>query len=347
MKRWLPLLIPFVLIILISMKGSEGLAFFDWTRKALKATGRDPVTGLLSAQVWGSKPSSASGQDGGFSSYDPDRGKERTILPKGTISALEAVRQYQAPSSGYQIPSTPEFKAPTYNRAEMLQMARTKAGLVIDPQIEALQRALENARQQLAAHRERFGEGYRVAQEGLRQQGQQYQREGSELMSRRGLYDSGMAADLANRIQREQMARGERLSGEHARSLSDLADYESLYGRQTDEQIAGLEARRGEWEKSIMDEMEQAAFQRQMAEQEMAMRLWQAQLQAQQAAARQAAQPRGPDYQQMLLDEAYRQLLQGATPTSLAPQYRYALGWNPWAAQMQQYSNPYDWTAPQ
>ena len=60
-------------------------------------------------------------------------------------------------------------------------------------------------------------------------------------MARRGLYDSGMAVDLANRIQRQTAEHGLKLENEQARILADLAEYLATRERATTEEIQGLE----------------------------------------------------------------------------------------------------------
>jgi len=188
-----------------------------------------------------------------------------------------------------------QWEMPTFNRDQMRDMARRRASLIIDPQIEALQRAIEQARVSAEAQRGEVQAGYRIAQEDLERMGQQHQREGAERMQRRGLYDSGMAIDMAGRIDKGTREGAERLGTEKARALGAIAGDLALQERHTEEQRGGLAARRGEWEADLLAQMEQQAFQNHMAEQEMGLRIWQANLAAQQAAARQAAaQVAGP-----------------------------------------------------
>lgn len=240
----------------------------------------------------------------------------------------------------YKAPKKPKPKIPTLSLDEMMDIINRRVGLMIDPQIEGLRRGIEEERR---AHESRVGEtkaGYEEARGQLEKMAQAHQRQGADTMARRGLYDSGMAIDLANRIQRQTAEHGLKLENEQARILADLAEYLATRERATTEEIQGLEGRRGEWAQSLLAEMqqqersrkdslEQQAFENWLAEQAMQHQIWQSN-QAAKASASRASAPSGPNYNDILkqlelqailsLPQAQQQqyLLMG--PQALAPQ---------------------------
>jgi hypothetical protein len=214
-----------------------------------------------------------------------------------------------APSS-FNMPSFEPPPVPMLSLDEMMDIINRRVGLMIDPQIEGLRRGIEEER---GAHERRVGEtkeGYQEARGQLVKMGQQAQREGASSMVKRGIYDSGMAMDLANRIQRQTAEHGLKLENEQARILADLAEYLATRERHTTEQIEGLEGRRGEWVQSLLDEMqrqerdrqdrlEQQAFENWLSQTAMEQQIWQAN-QAAAAAASRGSAPSGPNYNDIL-----------------------------------------------
>ena len=217
----------------------------------------------------------------------------------------------------YKAPKKPKPKIPTLSLDEMMDIINRRVGLMIDPQIEALRRGLEEER---LAHERRVGDvgaSYEKAREQLRKTGQQQQREGASSMRKRGLYDSGIALDLANRIQRQISGRQAELESEQARALSELADYLALRERQIGDEIKEFEGQRGQWSQSLLDEMqqqersrkdslEQQAFENWLAEQAMQHQIWQSNQAARAAAARSGGAPRAPTFKD-ILDQAMMQ----------------------------------------
>lgn len=214
-----------------------------------------------------------------------------------------------APSS-FNMPSFEPPPVPMLSLDEMMDIINRRVGLMIDPQIEGLRRGIEEER---VAHESRVGEtkaGYEEARGQLEKMAQAHQRQGADTMARRGLYDSGMAVDLANRIQRQTAEHGLKLENEQARILADLAEYLATRERHTTEQIEGLEGRRGEWVQSLLDEMqqrerdrqdrlEQQAFENWLSQTAMEQQIWQAN-QAAAAAASRGSAPSGPNYGDIL-----------------------------------------------
>lgn len=211
-----------------------------------------------------------------------------------------------APSS-FNMPSFEPPPVPMLSLDEMMDIINRRVGLMIDPQIEGLKRGIEEER---VAHESRVGEtkaGYEEARGQLEKMAQAHQRQGADTMARRGLYDSGMAVDLANRIQRQTAEHGLKLENEQARVLADLAEYLATRERATTEEIQGLEGRRGEWVQSLLDEMqrqerdrqdrlEQQAFENWLSQTAMEQQIWQ----ANQAARARGSAPSGPNYGDIL-----------------------------------------------
>lgn len=197
----------------------------------------------------------------------------------------------------FNMPSWEPPQVPMLSLDEMMDIINRRVGLMINPQVEGLRRGIEEER---GAHERRVGEtkeGYEEARGQLQKMGEQQQREGASSMRKRGLYDSGLAMDLANRIQRQVGEHGLKLENEQARVLADLAEYLSTRERHTEEQIQGLEERRGEWSQSLLEEMErqerdrrdrleQQAFENWLSQTAMEQQIWQANQAAQAAASR-------------------------------------------------------------
>ena len=254
----------------------------------------------------------------------------KTFAPKVAQNEFQPAFIFSQPLSGggggggggggaatYKAPKKPKPKIPTLSLDEMMDIINRRVGLMIDPQIEALRRGLEEER---LAHERRVGDvgaSYEKAREQLRKTGQQQQREGASSMRKRGLYDSGIALDLANRIQRHIGERQAELESEQARALSELADYLALRERQIGDEIKEFEGQRGQWSQSLLDEMqrqersrkdslEQQAFENWLAEQAMQHQIWQSNQAARAAAARSGGAPRAPTFKD-ILDQAMMQ----------------------------------------
>jgi len=138
---------------------------------------------------------------------------------------------------------------------EMMEIVNRRAELMTQPKIDALGRQLEE--EQLSGER-RKGELESDYQRALRDlEGQQMgaQQITSQAMARRNVYDSGMAADLANRIARSGMQMGLQLSQEQSRVLADLAEYLDLRTRHTNEEITELMGYRGQMAADLLAEM--------------------------------------------------------------------------------------------
>lgn len=315
MRRWLLLLIPFVLFILIT-KGSENVSTLkSWWGKVTQA----PTWGDFSWPELSGHPKHETTP----SYYDPARGRERTILPQrpAPFSATVTHERVASPQ-GYNLPQFQMPDIPMMSLDDMMKIINRRVDLLINPQIEGLRRGIEEER---AAHGRRVGEtraGYEEVREGAVRGGQESQRMGASAMRKRGIYDSGMAQDLAKQIQASTREAGLKIDTEQARALADLSEYLNLRERHTEEQIQGLMGQRGEWAQSLLDEMqqqqqsrqdmlEQRAFENWLAQQQMQHQIWR-QNQAAMAAAQQAAQPQTPgwsDLEEQMRMAAYNNLM--------------------------------------
>jgi len=212
---------------------------------------------------------------------------------------------------------------------EMMEIVNRRVGLMVDPEIEALTRALEEA--YLAAERQRGGvsAGYEQAMQDLERMTQGAYRAGSETMVRRGLYDSGLAQDVATRVGQEGQRLGAQIGGERARALAnieaDLAQREKF----TTEQKASLEKRRGELAADLLAELQryqdELAFNQALALRQQAL---QEQL-GQWRMSQPTATYREPDYEAVLANQAYQKLLEGAGFSALTPEEQWAIGYKP------------------
>lgn len=255
---------------------------------------------------------------------------------------LKSLSQASRASVGGYAPSTfklgepPKPEVPMLTLDEMMDIINRRVGLLVDPQIEALRRNLEEEK---AAHKSRVGEtraSYEEAREQLQKMGQEHQRQAASTMRKRGIYDTGLAMDLSNRLQRQTSEHGAKLETELARVLDDLAEYIATRERHIGEQIEGLEGRRGEWAQSLLEEMEsrerdrrdrleQQAFENWLAQQSMAHQVWQANQQARAAAARASASTsRGPSFQDILDQMKLQYML-----TNMSPEERFIYATSP------------------
>ena len=236
----------------------------------------------------------------------------------------------QAPTTG--VPSA-EPAVPMMSLDEMMEIINRRVGLMIDPQVEGLERGREEERLGVQRQEGAVRAGFQEAHETARRMGQEGQRAGASTMRKRGIYDSGMAQDLSRRIQSQTAEAGIKLDTEQARALGDLAEYLNLRERHTEEQIQGLMGQRGEWAQSLLDEMhqqqqsrqdmlEQRAFENWLSQTAMEHQIWQAN-QAQRAAAARSrtTSPSGPSYQDII-----QQLqLQALMSMPQEEQFQYAL----------------------
>ena len=278
---------------------------------------------------------------GGYSKPFPNYGSAN-VKPTPRVSSQSSTLAFAPTYSGsggmsaaqYKLPAQPKPEIPMLSLDEMMDIINRRVGLMIDPELEALRRGLEEAR---LSHQRQVGgvtSGYEEARQQLGKMGEQHQREGASTMRRRGIYDSGLAMDLANRLQRQTAQHGAKLETEQSRVLTDLAEALALHEKQTDKQVQALEGRRGDLAQSLLDEMqqqerarkdqlEQKAFENWMAQQSMQHQIWQANQQAaaRAAASRASSAQQAPSYNNILDQFKIQALL--SMPQE--QQYQYAL----------------------
>lgn len=239
--------------------------------------------------------------------------------------------------------SMPSFKPPeipTLSLDEMMDIVNRRVDLLINPRLESTRRQLEE--EKVAGERVKgdIQAGWKDAKENVKKTGEEYQREGSSTMRKRGIYDSGMAVELSNQIQRTMMDQGAKVDTEQARALGDLAEYLLLRERHTNEEINELMGQKGEWAASLLDEMhskerdrkdrlEQQHFENWLQQQAMAFEI----ARANRPSGPQG--PQGPNYSDLMTQMKFEALqkFQKFGMRGLSEHDRYMLGWDPFSTQ--------------
>ncbi len=180
-------------------------------------------------------------------------------LTKVPVTVAAASGAGISPGAGAAMPAytpPPMPSTPVYSLDELIAQAQRKADLMVDPQIAAIRRSIEEA--QLAGERQRAGAslGYEQAQEDLRQQAQTAQRTASQEAIRRGTYGAGLQEDVSTRLRIQEQRANTMLGKEYARALEDIASQVALYERQAGQSILDLEANRANYMQSMLDELE-------------------------------------------------------------------------------------------
>jgi hypothetical protein len=140
---------------------------------------------------------------------------------------------------------------------EMMDIINRRTELATQPRVEALERSLEE--QKLSGEKQ-IGDvtaGYERAKEDLGRQGNLAQQQGSRIMAARGIYDSGLAVDLANRIGRQTQQFGFQLGEEQARQLADISELLHLQTRHTMEEIQGIMGEKALMAQTMLDDLRQ------------------------------------------------------------------------------------------
>ena len=212
----------------------------NWTQNQQAQTGYiyDPVANLQPIQQQGH--------------YSPTGSSGSAPAASGTSE------QYQRPEFTPTSPGGFEGTMPSpqlMSMEEMMDIVNRRADLAYDSQISARERALE---EEMLSGERRRGEveaGYDTAKEDLRKAAQGFQRDTSETMRRRNIYDSGLAAEMSNRIYQSMLQSNMNISMEQARVLADLAEYLDLRTRHSNEEIQQLMGDKALFAESLLDEM--------------------------------------------------------------------------------------------
>lgn len=172
----------------------------------------------------------------------------------GSPSYQEGQHPYPYQPQTFQ-PHTPQPELMSLE--DMMDVVNRRTELATQPRIDALERSLEE--QQLSGQ-QRAGavqEAYMSSLDDLRKYQQSMQQQGARQMAARGIYDSGLAMDLSNRIASNAMNLGFELGQEQARVLADLAEYLDLQQRHTNEEIQGIMGEAALMAQTMLDEMHQ------------------------------------------------------------------------------------------
>ena len=205
--------------------------------------------------------------------YDPVGGDPaRDPVPSPEDEAMQ--QQYKSPTqrkvferTGYQ-PQMPEPEMMTLD--EMMDIAERRAKLATQPQVEALERGLEEQELEAEQYMGEVERAYDQQRARLQEQQHRDQAAGAETMDRRGTYDAGLAHDLSARIAQDAAHRGQQLAREEAETLADIAEYLNLQQRQTREEIHQIMGERAEMAEQMLNEtrMHQQDRRDQLAQQE-------------------------------------------------------------------------------
>lgn len=181
-------------------------------------------------------------------SAPPDFGQ-----PPGSTLTEQDIKSFMDKYGGSNIPM-PQFAPPMSLSEQMAEIDR-RVQLLTGGPLQALQHQLEM--DQLSGERRKgeVKEAYGEAYEELQAEGKLGKQSAAEMMARRGIYDSGMAADVANRISLQTQKLGVKLKTEEARVLADIAEYLDLRQRHTTDEIKRIMGEAGVMAESMLHEM--------------------------------------------------------------------------------------------
>lgn len=242
-------------------------------------------------------------------------------------------------AAGYNLPKykpPKEFKPKALSRKELERMAKQYAKLQISPQIQALERAIEEA--QLSAEKEQ-GTVTTAYEKGLAELGKtvkEQHRGLADQMVRRGIYDSGEAVGESKQLDlKHQELEGE-AGDRYNQIIKDIAAELSLVEKHNREQKSQLAERKGQIQSTMLDELmhkerarqdmlSQQDFDRYIALQGLAM-------QAQpKYYAGSGASGKSMDFENLAKQLAWQQILGGSDIDKLPTALQFAMGYDPYA----------------
>ena len=241
--------------------------------------------------------------------------------------------------AGYNLPQYQAPKVPQLSEKELTEMSQRYANLQVDPQIESLRRMIGEAQAASEREREMVQSAYDRGLKDLDKTTKEHQRAGSVTMARRNIYDSGMATDLANRIDRTSEQIQGQQTDEYNRAIEAIARELALVEKHNREQEQALEARRGEMaqalladlmrdERSRADMLSQRDFDNWATRQQLAMQAAPRAYGGSSGGAVGTALEEGvPDFEGLVRAAAWQQLFGGRNPESLSPAHQYAIGY--------------------
>jgi hypothetical protein len=153
--------------------------------------------------------------------------------------------------------SAPRYTPPS--ESELAQQARQWAELQINPQIQALQRAVEQARQAYEAQRQATESAYAGFEEQTSRMLQEAAQRALESAIARGGGRSGQVEWFTAQLQQPIAERAAQVQAERAARLADVANRLSLVEQQAREQEQQLQERLGQLEASRLAELRELA----------------------------------------------------------------------------------------
>ena len=175
--------------------------------------------------------------------------------------------QYQQPQPQYSFPyekmlnellkKMPQFKPAS--EGEMLQQARQYAALQIDPQLQALERSLQDASAHYEAQKAAIEAAYSTVPETAQRLLNETRQQAIESAIARGAGRSGIADYSVRRMQEPIIEQTTQAEAEKAAKLAALTDALNLVQKQYQQQVQELETRRGTLEAQQLANLKQLA----------------------------------------------------------------------------------------
>lgn len=175
--------------------------------------------------------------------------------------------QYQQPQPQYSFPyekmlnellkKMPQFKPAS--EEEMLQQARQYAALQIDPQLQALERSLQDALAHYEAQKAAIEAAYSTVPETAQRLLNETRQQAIESAIARGAGRSGIADYSVRRMQEPIIEQTTQAEAEKAAKLAALTDALNLVQKQYQQQVQELETRRGTLEAQQLANLKQLA----------------------------------------------------------------------------------------
>lgn len=140
---------------------------------------------------------------------------------------------------------------------ELLKEATQFANLQIDPQLQAIQRALEDARLSAGAQREMIEANYAGFEDSVNRMLDARERQATESAISRGGGRSGQVEWLTAQQQAPVLQQSAQAQAQHTASLNAIANALAEYEQQASRQMTDLEARRGDLQSQQLSALRQ------------------------------------------------------------------------------------------
>jgi nucleoid-associated protein YgaU len=196
----------------------------------------------------------ASGSSGSSSSSKPAE-KAQPSTPKDIVGQIPKQENPYEKQLQQFLAARPEWKATSED--EMLRQAQQYAALQIDPQLQALQRSLEEASQYAEGQKGAVEAAYSGVPAMIERMLAQAREYGTEDAVARGVGRSGVVDYNIEQLSEPIMEQGTQIEAEKAAKLASIADALALAQRQAQQQQAQLEEQRGLIESNRLGDLRQ------------------------------------------------------------------------------------------